>query len=99
MKRPPLSQVKLNTFESDLSDLRFLQLKLKNHRLRRQLLRQHERVQLQTLRQCYKTSLRRDWMIFFTVLLLIYLFWQWMSLDIKVVDLVMQHPSSFLSHH
>ncbi len=99
MKRPPLSQVKLNTVESDLSDLRLLQLKLKNHRLRRQLLRQHERVQLQTLRQCYKTSLRRDWMIFFTVLLLIYLFWQWMSLDIKVVDLVMQHPSSFLSHH
>jgi hypothetical protein len=91
MKRPTSSHVKLDSIDSELSHVHHLQLKLKNHRLRCQLLRQHERVQLQTLRQRSKGSLRRDWMIFSIVLLLIYLLWQWTGLADNVADLIQRH--------
>jgi hypothetical protein len=81
MKRTTPPQVKLQSIENDVFHLKCLQLKLKNHRLRRQLVRQHQRVQLQTLRHQSRGRQRRDWMIFCIVLLFIYLLWQWMGLE------------------
>ena len=95
MKRTTPPQAKLQSIENDLCHLKFLQLKLKNHRLRRQLLRQHQRVQLQTLRHQSRARQRRDWMIFCIVMLLIYLLRQWMGFEEQVVDLVKNNPSVF----
>ncbi len=86
MKRVNPSYVKLDKIEPDLSQLHLTESKLKNHRLRRRLFIQQARSHERALRQQSKVSSRRDWMIFFVSLLLMYFFWKWLSMDSIVLQ-------------